>query len=74
MKKFFINYHFKIDVFSVGMFLYSLFVGVFLVIFNWLNNEILYALLVLCLPALFVNLNTINKTNNLLHRIFGFRR
>lgn len=74
MKKFFINHHSEIDVWSVKMFLYFLFVCIFLLILNWLNNELLCAILALILPCFIINKQMVNYINKLLHIIFGFRR
>lgn len=74
MKKFFLNHHHEIDVWSVRIFVYSFFVCLFLKVFQWLNDEMLYVFLVISLPLLFVNKAIINRLNKLLHSIFGFGR
>ena len=74
MKKFFLKYHHEIDVWSVRIFVYSFFVCIFLRVFQWLNNEMLYAFLAISIPLLFVNKTIIDRLNKLIHRIFGFRR
>ncbi len=74
MKKFFLNYHYEIDVWSIRIFVYSFFVCIFLRAFQWLNNERLYIFLVISIPLLFVNKAIINKMNKLIHHVFGFRR
>lgn len=74
MKKFFLNHHYEIDVWSVRIFVYSFFVCLFLKVFQWLNDEMLYVFLVISLPLLFVNKAIINRLNKLLHSIFGFGR
>lgn len=74
MKKFFLDHHHKIDIFSIGLLLYFLFVCLFLFILSSLKNEIFRATLSLLLPILFLKPPIIYKFNNLLHKIFGFRR
>lgn len=74
MKKFFFNYHHKIDIFSSGLFVYFLLVFLFLIIFNFFKSEILQASFSLILPIFFIDSKSINATNKLLHRIFRFRR
>ncbi|OUN23002.1 hypothetical protein B5G33_20250 [Blautia sp. An81] len=74
MKKFFLDHHHEIDVFSSGLLLYFLFVCLFLFILSSLKNEIFHATLSLLLPILFLKSQIIYKFNNLLHKIFRFRR
>lgn len=74
MKKFFFNYHHEIDIFSSGLFLYFLFAFLFLIAFDFFKSEILQVSFSLIFPIFFINSKLINVTNELLHRIFRFRR
>lgn len=74
MKKFFYNNHKKIDLLSSAIFLYSILVCFFILLFNFLNNECLYAVTVLCLPIFFIRYKYIQWVNRFLHRIFRFDR
>lgn len=75
MKKMLLQYHEKIDMISATIFLYCLLILTIIPLFYFINNEYLYAGIVLVLPFTIV-LNKKNRTNfnKLLHSIFGFRR
>ena len=74
MKKFLEKNHNKIDLISVSVFSYSVFVLVFLKFFTFISNEKIYILTVLVLPLIIVNKKNIYYINRLLHSIFGLRR
>ncbi len=74
MKDFFTKYHEKIDYMSVNLFLYSVLVLICIKLFSFINTEIIYVSLVLLCPLFACNKFCVNWFNNLLHRIFRFRR
>ena len=74
MKKFFIKHHIQIDFASVTLFLYSIFVLLCIKVFSFIDDESIYIGLVLICPLIACNSFCVNYFNNLLHRIFGFRR
>lgn len=74
MKEFFYKNHHKIDVFAVTLFLYSVFLCFFVILYRCLNFEAEYIIAVLFFPVYLINKKLINKINTCLHVIFGFRR
>lgn len=77
MKQFFIKYNKKIDSVSSTALLYFLIVWILNYLCSPLYavNEILYIIIIVCVPAIIVSLKSIrNSFNKLLRWVFGFRR
>lgn len=74
MKNFFENNHRKIDVLSIKIFLYSVIVIISIKAFDFIENEYLYAAIVLIAPLVVINRKFVNIINDKLHAFFGFRR
>ena len=77
MKQFFIKYNKKIDSVSSTALLYFLIVCILNYLCSPLYavNEILYIIIIVCVPAIIVSLKSIrNSFNKFLRWVFGFRR
>lgn len=74
MKHFFSKFHYRIDVVSIYICIYCIMINILIRVFYFVKNELICALLVLGIPLLLIRLKYIIKINDLLHRLFGFRR
>lgn len=74
MKRFLEKNHNKIDLISISVLLYSIFVLVFLKLFVFISDERIYIMTVLIMPLIIVNKKNIYYFNGLLHSIFCLKR
>lgn len=74
MKNFFIKYHNKIDFIASYLLMYFISVKLLIIFTSWIHNEQIRVAIVMTIPFILIKAKSVNKFNDLIHRICGFIR